>query len=401
MPTYYGTNGKDLLIGSTGPDVLIGGAGDDTYLVDDPGDVVVETSGEGFDTVAAKVSYALNSGAEVEVLSTTDDAGTGVFTLLGNELGQTIIGNAGVNYLVGGGGGDALVGLGGDDFLFVSAGDIVVEAAGGGYDNVLASTDYALNSGAHAEILSTANHAGTGGLTLLGNELGQIIIGNAGVNYLVGGGGVDALVGLGGDDFLFVDADDTVIEAAGGGYDNVLASESYVLNSGAHVEVLSTTSHAGTAAINLAGNEVGQIVLGNAGNNILDGGLGADALVGFGGADTFAFTTALGNGNVDSILGFEAGTDKIALDDGIFTGLSVNQNSVPFTLATAAFHTGSAAHDADDRIIYDASTGALYFDADGSGAGAAVQFASLTAGLSLSASDFVVINDGSAGAWDY
>ena len=60
-------------------------------------------------------------------------------------------------------------------------------------------------------------------------------------------------------------------------------------------------------------------------------------------------------------------------------------------LGANAFHTGSAAHDADDRIIYDSATGQLFFDADGSGGGAAVQFATLSPGLGLTASDFQVI----------
>ena len=47
--------------------------------------------------------------------------------------------------------------------------------------------------------------------------------------------------------------------------------------------------------------------------------------------------------------------------------------------------------DADDRIIYDSATGALYFDADGNGAGLAVQFANLHEGLPLNATDFQVI----------
>ena len=52
---------------------------------------------------------------------------------------------------------------------------------------------------------------------------------------------------------------------------------------------------------------------------------------------------------------------------------------------------GSTAQDADDRIIYSQATGQLFYDADGNGAGAAIQFATLGTGLALSASDFTVI----------
>jgi serralysin len=60
-------------------------------------------------------------------------------------------------------------------------------------------------------------------------------------------------------------------------------------------------------------------------------------------------------------------------------------------LSSGAFANGTAAQDADDRIIYNQATGELWFDADGNGAGAAVQFALLAAGTTLTASDIVVI----------
>ena len=69
----------------------------------------------------------------------------------------------------------------------------------------------------------------------------------------------------------------------------------------------------------------------------------------------------------------------------MFTGLAAG------ALAAGAFNTGAAATEADDRIIYNSATGALLFDADGTGASAAIQFATLAGGLALTASEFLVI----------
>jgi Ca2+-binding RTX toxin-like protein len=121
------------------------------------------------------------------------------------------------------------------------------------------------------------------------------------------------------------------------------------------------------------------------GNDTLNGGTGSDALFGGSGADTFAFTTALGATNVDLIADFVSGTDKIALDDAMFTGLSLG------ALSASAFVNGTSAQDADDRILYDAASGNLFFDADGNGAGTAVLFATLQGHPPIAASDFIVI----------
>ena len=61
------------------------------------------------------------------------------------------------------------------------------------------------------------------------------------------------------------------------------------------------------------------------------------------------------------------------------------------TLNSNAFFAGTAAHDADDRIIYDQASGNLYYDADGNGAGAALLFATLQGAPALTAGDFTVI----------
>ncbi len=407
--------------GPGGGDVLVGFGGDDTYFVDGD-DQVREDAGGGFDYVVTTTSYALNFGAEIELLGTTDNAGTDAIDLTGNNFAQVIIGNAGKNSLRGGpGGGDVLVGFGGDDTYFVDADDQVREDAGGGFDYVVASSDYALNFGAEIELLGTVDNNGLGNFTLTGNNFTQIIIGNAGDNILNGGGGgADILNGLAGNDTLFVDADDIVREEVGNGYDYVVVKSSYALNAGAEIELMTTTDNAGTSAFNLTGNEFANIIQGNNGENVLSGGGGNDRLVGLGGSDTlyggdgddmliggdgsdefhnssgndtfvgglggdyFVFDAAIGAG-VMTIVDFELNFDRFRLDGsagGAFAGLATG----PLLFGTVV--TAAAALDPDDFIIYNSATGALLYDADGNGAGAAVQFAKLGTGLLIDYTSF-------------
>jgi serralysin len=67
--------------------------------------------------------------------------------------------------------------------------------------------------------------------------------------------------------------------------------------------------------------------------------------------------------------------------------------SAPATgpLAVAQFFKGAAAHDADDRIIYNPANGWLVYDLNGSAAGGAIHFANLGEGLAMTAADFAVI----------
>ncbi len=383
-----GNAGVNVLNGAGGADVMVGFGGDDIYVVDDAGDQVIEVAGGGNDVVYALADYTLGEGTSVERLSSIDWTQTTALNLTGSSAANLIEGNAGVNVLNGAGGADILVGFGGDDIYVVDdAGDQVIEAAAGGSDVVYALVDYMLTAGQEIERLSAIDWSQTTALNLTGNGLANLIEGNAGANVLDGGGGADTLVGFGGNDNYYVDnAGDTVIEAVGGGSDTVFASTSYTLTAGQEIEFLLASSPSGTDAINLTGNEFDNTIYGNDGDNVLDGKGGSDLLVGLAGADTFAFTTAPGAGNVDVVLGFEAGIDRIALDDAVFTAIGP-----PGGLNANAFVTGAAAADASDRIIYNNLTGQLFYDADGSGAGEQVLFAILSPGPALTASDFVII----------
>ncbi|MFC7499972.1 beta strand repeat-containing protein [Enterovirga sp. GCM10030262] len=232
--TLIGLGGDDRLDGGAGADRSQGGTGDDIHFVDDSGDVVVERAGEGADRIFASASYVLGATAAVEILSTDSAGGTAAIDLTGNNLDNRIIGNGGANNLAGRGGSDVVAGGAGNDRLnggagidrtdggagddvhFIdNAGDIVVEAAGGGADRVLASVSYTLAAGVEVEQLTTASSAGTDAIALTGNAFGNRIVGNAGGNILSGRGGADMLVGGGGvDRFLFASPSDSGIGAA-------------------------------------------------------------------------------------------------------------------------------------------------------------------------------------------
>ena len=251
--------GNDTLFGLDGNDQLYGGDGNDSLAGDDGND-------------------RLEGGRDIDNLQGAD----------GNDR------------LDGGSGADIMAGGIGNDRYFVdSAGDVVDEDPGDGFDRVLARISFTLDASDDIELFSTANDADTAAINLTGNSRAQTITGNAGKNTLIGGttasgpgsgggSGTDTLNGLGGDDQYTVDSNtDVVNEAAGGGFDTVLTTQSYILKSGQHIELLATTLDTGTVAMGLTGNSLAQTIRGNAGNNSLDGAAGADTLIGGGGNDLY------------------------------------------------------------------------------------------------------------------
>jgi large repetitive protein len=123
----------------------------------------------------------------------------------------------------------------------------------------------------------------------------------------------------------------------------------------------------------------------------IHGGEGNDRLTGGGGNDTFHFDTALDQTtNVDTVTDFEAtNTDKIELSSAIFTSLSAAN---PLNSGNFVSGAGATALDANDYITFDTTTGNLYYDADGNGAGARILFATLL-GVSgtVDSNDFLVV----------
>ena len=120
-----GSSGSDTLDGGGGADTMRGGAGDDIYYVDNPQDVVIESSGEGTDTIYSTVSYRVPSNVEKLVLSgrllINATADSSPVTLIGNIANNKLTGSSFADTLIGGLGADTLTGGEGSDlFLYYS-----------------------------------------------------------------------------------------------------------------------------------------------------------------------------------------------------------------------------------------------------------------------------------------
>ena len=431
----YGGTGNDILSGGSGSDTMIGGEGNDTYYVDSTGDVVTEiSSAHGYDTVYSTVSYALGNYLERLVLQ-----GTAGISGYGNTLNNAIYGNTGSNYLYGNAGNDYLSGgsgndtlnggtgndtmyggAGNDTYYVDSAADVVTETSSAdGYDTVYSTVSRTLGNYQERLILQ-----GSSGISGYGNTLSNSIYGNSGSNYLYGNAGNDYLSGGAGNDTLnggtgndtmyggagndtyYVDSGaDVVTETSSAdGYDTVYSTVSRSLGNYQERLILQGTASSGygnTLNNSITGNNANNYLYGNAGsdqlvggagNDILNGGIGSDGLAGGTGADRFLFDTALNSTtNRDTLTDFSyTQGDKFNLDNDIFTKLAYTGTLLSGNFAK---NTYGNAVDSNDYLLYSTASRTLYYDADGSGAGAKVAFALLsgTSQTNLIASDFTVV----------
>ncbi|MEW6544389.1 MAG: calcium-binding protein [Nitrospirota bacterium] len=236
-------NEDDVLEGTVGADLLAGGIGNDTYVVNDPGDVVVELPDEGIDTVRSSVSYTL--GANVENLTLT---GGEEITGTGNELDNGLSGNSGDNVLRGGAGNDTyLFGRGsGRDILMdddatvgnldtvqmaddVSPGDVTITRSSDdlvlsltGTTDQLTVLGFFSDSAHQVEQVSFADGT-VWDVAALMDRLPQTLVGTSGADTLYGGAGADMLDGGAGDDQLYgYEGHDTYLFGSGAGQDTVL-----------------------------------------------------------------------------------------------------------------------------------------------------------------------------------
>ena len=300
----------------------------------------------------------------------TGDAANDLIT--GDELKDVMFGGDGNDTLIGGrGAADDMHGGNGADLFrivgrHIAAGEVI--AGDGGADRILLTGGAARLDLATLTSIERLDFAGRGVMTATLNA-GQI-----------GNGGLSILASLTG---RITDADNLVVNMGAAAVLNL-----------SHLTMIDWQDSGATPdRVVITGDGNDEIVRGSvvadtiglgAGDDVLDGDLGRDILTGGAGADRFMFSSAIGNANIDRITDFQTGVDQLRLEDAVFAGLALGR------LANAAFQLGTAANSAQDRIIYDAQTGALFYDADGDGASVQQRFATLSPGTALVAADILV-----------
>lgn len=311
--------------------------------------------------------------------------GSQIENLVGSNSADTLVGNDGINNILGLNGDDALFGFGGDDLLNGGRGDDDIQGQDG--NDTLKG-----EAGADA---------------LFGDEGNDRLAGGAGNDALDGGAGKNRMSGGSGDDVYTVNnVGDRIIENRAQGNDSVYSAVSYRLT--ANVENLQLQGSAyrgagnkwnniiiGTNSRNVltglsgddalygeAGNDV---IIGGAGRDTLNGGRGRDFLTGGSGADAFEFFYA--DEGEDSITDFNRreGDSIVLYASGFGGGLTAG------ALDQERFVLGAIATDNNDRLLYSQSTGALFFDADGTGNQRAIKLAMLNRGTALTYQNFTVV----------
>ncbi len=328
------------------------------------GNVIEQGDANTFDVVSIKGSEAL-------VLSNFNADAWSIDGLQGND--QPIFGDAhnntldfgglslstGVEFIDGRGGDDTISGTTFDDSIRGGLGDDILNGGPGGNDHL---------------------SGGAGDDTLLGGDGNDILWSGAGADHLDGGPGVDRAEYSDSADGLTVDLGNPASNTG------IAAGDTYVsvenLYGSNHDDVLRGNGEANT----IWGADGNDLLSGRGGDDKLVGGNGDDVLAGGAGNDTFIFNTAPNAAtNVDRIVDFTPGTDRIELYHSVFSALAAG------TLAASDFVIGAAAQSADEHIIYNAATGAVFYDADGNGAGTAIQFATLKPGIAVTHDDFVIV----------
>ena len=285
-----GGAGNDTLDGGSGNDTLSGGIGDDVYVVDSSADTIIENAGQGTDTIFSSLNFSLSALSNVENLTLT---GIDHLSVTGNSNPNQIIGNAGNNNLTGGAGNDTLDGKAGVDTV-VESGDVNfaltnTQLTGNGTDTLSNIEQADLTGGIGDNLLDASAfslgdvilNGAIGNDTLKGGTGDDILTGGLGNDSFDGGAGIDTVVESGNINFTL-----TITQLSGNGTDSLSNIERVRLTGGTSNNRLDASAFTGDVT--------------------LDGGGGADQLLGGTGNDTFIVhntgESITDNGGTDTVV---------------------------------------------------------------------------------------------------
>ncbi|SMP82753.1 hypothetical protein SAMN06295888_1571 [Desulfonatronum zhilinae] len=248
------------------------------------------------------------------------------------------------------------------------------------------------------------------GLVIVGSAGNDQLIGSIGADTITSGAGNDLITTSGGANRITLNGGDNVVNVnavtAGGEINTIIAtagSNTINMTAGVATVVNAAQSTVGLRINADAGNDT---ITGGMGNDIITGGAGADTINLVGGANTIRYTgnttALLGAEGGDIITGFNPATSQLQFANltgttGFAAGTAANPAETLITSAAGAAGNvnfvsaaGAVAVTAQATFAYDTATGVLTFDADGTGAGAAIVIATFTGVPPLTAADFVL-----------
>lgn len=315
-------------------------------------------------------------------------------TYYGNGGNDLLIGHGGADYLDGGEGDDVFV-IGGfgsgvqgttskaDDgnAEWIATGakhDVIV--GGLGTDTLRITTGIGANTAANGTVVLNDANFQSMEVVQVGGTVGRLNVEDAALQLL--------------NDHYYHRANSSVANLSdtlgnnGGTINNVVVDASGLTTNGLRFE--------GNANIQtFIGTSQDDTFVGNSGNDVLTGNAGADTFV-FGNVHEQVVTgaatevqsyvdTAFSLTGVDTITDFLSGVDKIQLNLDQYASLA------GFSVANLVSGAGAVAMDADDYLLFNSTSNTLSYDEDGSGAGAAVNIATLTGVTTFTAGDVVVV----------
>ena len=387
--------GRDYVGGEAGDDTMNGGADGDTLSYDEANFRWDAFRGVNLDAVTG---IAIDNWGNTDLFSSFDRFKDSAFsdTLKGSATDESFSVTRG---------NDVIDGRGGNDF--VDYGDADRWGAHRGI-NVNLATGVAIDSWNGTDTL--ANIEG-----VFGTKFNDTITGGAGNDTLLGGDGTDVLNGGAGRDRLaFWNVGDNgsghgividlsqAVNILDDGYGHAETATDFEEIDGSRFDDRLTgdnlknqfwgnegndTLNGGGAEDDVNGGDGDDRIFAGLGNDHIEGGRGNDTLTGNGGSDQFNFFAPLNEQGVDTITDFEVGIDNVWVDSAWGGGLTLDH------LIANQFRSGAgvtSANSATQRVIYNSTTGDLFYDADGKGGAVAVLFAHLSNHAALTVDDFMV-----------